>query len=136
MSLTHCNCPVAFMTKFAQLVLHFYCRRNPLRGADYSRCSPLPRKMVALEGDIHTQIATLNVNMTLGFKTPTPLVAIKISRHKPPTLAYKRWKLKVAHIFFKIGVLKNFCDIHRKHQCWSLFCNFSKKRDYNTSVLL
>ena len=30
--------------------------------------------------------------------------------------------------FFKIDVLKDFANFTGKHQCWSLACNFIKKR--------
>ena len=60
------------------------------------------------------------------------------------TMKYCEVGISRSQMFSKIGVIKNFAKITRKHLCWSLF--FSKiagplpatllKRDSNTGVFL
>ena len=38
------------------------------------------------------------------------------------------YRSSLSQMFFKIDVLKNFANFIGKHQCWSLACNFIKKR--------
>ena len=40
----------------------------------------------------------------------------------------RHYRSSLSQMFFKIDVLKDSADFTGKHQCWSLACNFIKKR--------